>query len=66
MWSHWKGHEDTCIKAVRAEKGYTSGQECTCRRAEPPRFTGAPTFAPVDYILNSDQADFPLNPIELM
>lgn len=66
MWGHWKGHEDTCIKTIRAEKGYASGQRCTCQRAEPPQATGTPTFSPVDYILNSGQAEFPLNPIDLM
>ena len=66
MWGHWRGHEASCVRNVRATKGYTSGEVCTCQRAEPPYYTPVPTFAPVDYVLSSGQPDFPLDPIELM
>ena len=66
MWGHWKGHDDTCIKSLRAKKGYTRGRECTCQQAGPPEFNGVPSFAPVDYILDGGRAEFQLNPIDLM
>ena len=66
MWGHWKGHDDTCIKSLRAAKGYSSGRECTCQQAGPPEFNGMPSFAPVDYILDRGHAEFPLNPVDLM
>ena len=70
-WGHWRGHDDgrkggtPCPRSVRASMGYKSGVECTCK-ATPPSFTGVPTFAPVDYILNIEHQGFPLDPEQLL
>ena len=70
-WGHWQGHNDgrkggaACPKSVRASMGYKSGLECTCE-ATPPSFTGVPTFAPVDYVLNIEQSGHPLDPEQLL
>ena len=72
-WHHWQGHDDgrhtgtPCPRAVRASKGYVSGDECgeNCN-ATAPMFLNAPTFAPVDYILSTHLPDFPLDWVQLI
>jgi hypothetical protein len=68
-WGHWRGHDDgrksgtPCPTEIRQGKGYSSGDECTCE-ATTPKYTGTPTFAPVDYILSRGPWDV-LNQEEL-
>jgi hypothetical protein len=70
-WGHWRGHDDgrksgtPCPHSVRATKGYTSGDECNCTPTAP-KFTGEPTFAPVNYIVNIKQIEFPLDADQLL
>jgi len=66
-WGHWQGHSDgkdnepPCPRYVRANKGYTTGDVCTCGADTFGTDTVShPTFAPVEYVLSDSPDGDPL------